>query len=1734
MRTVSIWLLLSLLSLAGLCTDLGAQPRIAYVIPDIGAENMNTAVEIVAEQNATGTFGSDGLYLNNPGDNVRVEPTGPRAADLVVGPLVVSWNGRLISTQVFVRPNAPTGTVQLRVSAPSGQATVNFEIVSPTPTVNATGGGVIGSGGVGTRSKRGAMIVNTLVLDGSFTVSTADPDGTTAGNQGYLPLIIIARNVVNLRTATIDAGGNGKSGGPGGGGGAGQICDRTFFGNGGPGTNGGDGYSGGGSGGQNDSRPGGSNSAQSVGTGTFSGGQSLSLVAAGAGASSIGCYEGAGGGSGHPFGRSGESWCGTGNPTGGYGAGSTAGQTSSGGGGAYALNAQAGTGSNASDNYGRRHGNTHLVPFAGGSGGGGGNPQALNGGCGGEGGGGGGAIAIYSMDFFTSQATIRAQGAAGANGDGNADGGGGSGGAIIVGTKGMFNGSSASAGAYNVAGGSGPGGGGDGAAGRFRFDGFLTNTPSTGTAGATTYTGPSTDTLTYVEGYDFTLRGTRAASQPPIRIYMRKASTTWQQLGAPTVNGREWSLPITAADTGTWYIVALQQGAGGNGTWDDEPEWVNSQVAANIVKVAAVPRIDTVGAPTGDFGPVGNCFNDQAKGVLLFRSTGSQTLNVRTVLRNESTPGIFSVIFPAGIDTPGGVNYPPDPARTDSIRVRSVASVGGTHTADLLVITNDPRSGFDTLVVPLRVQRRIATAGFTEDTIDFGDVCINTQANDSAYIRFVGDVIAYQVNLAAVNNPTIPFYKVAAPASFNFRSPFQNPAYDSTVGIHVRFGPVTVGQFRDSIVIVDECFDSSVVYLVGRGVEAELSLSGAPAGLVNFGPVLVGDTRQGSIWIRNTGDSPVTLGNGTLVPPPGGPFRVVRPSPISGRTIAPGDSLEVLFEFTPDTIRQYNGTYNVDVQGPCADVPPIILRGQGVEICFSSSLDSITLIADSCDADPDPLRVVSLLKNCGGVPIDILEIYSVNGKLKDSALGGPLPFRMGTANANEREENLVLRWDPADGTGSDSIAIVWQDTNRDIRDTLYISATLLFDRAIVELQTVTGDTIPAIFDIGGVYQCGPAQDTVVLVNVGDIEGEITGRWAIGGIFDVDPTFATPYFLAKGESKELAIRLDPINAPTVGGVYTDTLILVNGRCNQEWRVPVRATRYQLEVTATDLDFGATNLNRARTGTVTLTNRTDAPPSEELTIERVYIDPPGASPPFAVDSTAMLSHDVQAKGGKTNVKVSFTPGAEQVYNGRLCFEISWPCDTTICVDLTGEGIRSNIYVPKRDLSFGDTYYCAEDTLGLTIFSVGPEPLRVDSIRIVGPDAPGFEIVTISRALPANMWPGFPNIVDSIEVAVRFIPANVPPDGPKSATLEIYSNDSAQGLVSIPLSGERTSPSIVGPALVDYGTVVVGGRSLQRVRLTNTSDDPITVANPQLGAPFRIVTPLPLVIPAKGSLDVDIEFAPDDSQTYVDTLVGTFTLPCAGEFRVALTGDGLRGETLVLIPGDLQGEPGERILVPIILQEATALADVGATTVRIWIRFNKSMLLPVDAAGGDEITPKRTASNGTIISDNVVGNERILELEFSNTPLPTAPGPLGFLDMVVLLGDELTTPIAIDSVRWVDGEVASQTQDGAFELTGYCDVGGDRLVRVDGTFGIRAVAPNPIGSRAAILFETVENGPTKIEIFDMTGRLVATLVDVPDLPVQAHLVELHTDGIAAGAYYVVLTTPTQRDVRGVVVGE
>jgi hypothetical protein len=73
-----------------------------------------------------------------------------------------------------------------------------------------------------------------------------------------------------------------------------------------------------------------------------------------------------------------------------------------------------------------------------------------------------------------------------------------------------------------------------------------------------------------------------------------------------------------------------------------------------------------------------------------------------------------------------------------------------------------------------------------------------------------------------------------------------------------------------------------------------------------------------------------------------------------------------------------------------------------------------------------------------------------------------------------------------------------------------------------------------------------------------------------------------------------------------------------------------------------------------------------------------------------------------------------------------------------------------------------------------------------------------------------------------------------------------------------------------------------------------------------------------------------------------------------------------------------------------------------------------------------------------------------------------------------------------------------------------------------------PNPVGSGTTIRYALPEPAPVNVRVYDVTGRLVHTLVDA-DLQAGFHEVAWDTNGLPGGVYIVMLETGTvSRSVR------
>ncbi|MDT8322479.1 MAG: choice-of-anchor D domain-containing protein [Bacteroidota bacterium] len=943
MKTISlVRVLFAAMLLAGVSPTLPAQ-TISYMLPDIGSPGMNTLVEFIAPHDAFGNFGSDGLYLNNPGDALRLRCADANDTGLVViGPFMVSWDGRLVSAQVFVRPDADPPSSNWQSVGAQFQVPIEFVrngtpgnsemfyVVRPQPAIVKSGDGLLGSGGTwGLRSPRGAMIVDSMVLRGSsYGVSTADCDAGTPGNQGYLPVTIISRGPVRMESsATLSLDAMGKHAGPGGGGGGGNFCDFT-----GDGTDGGDGFTGGGRGGRNRAgNPFGSDEYRNPGTGSGppvgSTGGSLNGVPGG----NSPAYEASGGGTGHPFGSSGEgcisgSGC---NPPGGYGGGSGQQQTLAGGGGGYSTEGF----STKNGNGGKVHGNDAIIPLAGGSGAGGGNPQ-LGFACSGDGGGGGGALKLSAPVMEAKLFT--AYGAPGANAA-SGDGGSGSGGAIHLGSK-----LSSSAIQPRAGGGFGPGG--FGGAGRIRMDGPITVPPPGLAVVESMFTGPSTDTSQYVPR-SFTLTGT--GNGEDIHLFMKSEREPWTEIAVISGYGSNWSHSITLPPVeGYYYLAALQSfPTPSSDPWVARPAYVPSQSAANIFIFRPVPAI---AADPARSLPGIRC-EDSSIDTVTVGNTGEGMLRIPDARFLGGSSG-FTLLQP----TVFPIDIAPGETRSFVVRYDRVPGSRGVQRDTLQILSNSPGASPYNIVFSVDVD--VASFAFDESVLAFPDLllCEGTSVDTSVVLTNTGTVPLLLLQ-PTLDNSSFTLLQ-PAPAAF----PLSLPP-DSSLRVQLRVTHTGTGSLAGLLEVrtdANGCSLNRQVILSANARDAVLTATD----LAPF-PTLrcAGEFADTTLILRNDGDVPVTVTALTSSLPA---FQVLSPAvPV---TLGVGQQVSVRLRFVPSFAGAFQGLLTVESM-PCAQLLTRVLDGRR---------DSLGLRADAVDfgvrrAATLPVTETTVLRNTGSIPVTV-------------------------------------------------------------------------------------------------------------------------------------------------------------------------------------------------------------------------------------------------------------------------------------------------------------------------------------------------------------------------------------------------------------------------------------------------------------------------------------------------------------------------------------------------------------------------------------------------------------------------------------------------------------------------------------------------------------------------------------------------------------------------------------------
>lgn len=1199
----------------GILVGTTVQPTVRYLHPDAAAPGMNVVVDAVASPIDRGTFGPDSRDVL-VGDSIsagQLELVHPDDAERVVlGPSVVSWDGRLLSTMIFVKPGALPGPVPLRVRTPLGVSNVDtFYVVDPVHmSGDMTGGGTIGSG----RSRRGVWVVDGLSLaSGVYTIDTSDCDPAMPGNQGFLPITILSKGPVRIESsATLSVSGRSDQtqrvsyAGPGGGGGGGGEISA------------GSGFTGGGG-------PIASNNSMILGASVGSGGTHSGFWSGGGslnGAPGGESYFGAsgGGGTAHPFGASGSfgqvfpsepvdrNPGGRGGGAGGAVKGGGIGSVGGGGGG----NATAGQGAELTPhgdrdaNGGQVVGSRQLVPLAGGSGGGGGGFQS-GGPC--AGGGGGGAIAIYSFSSLLVNGTIEADGASGIRNPDvpSASGsGGGAGGAIVLGAqKAMTFGLNASVHAFGGDGGDNSGSssstaGGRGGDGRIRVDGRVTRLPKTfpayfaGPASAAS-SGMQARADSFIVGY--------ASPDSTLLVWKRSAGGSWKSTRTQADAKGEWRVKLTAADVaggGPLYVVVMQRVTNpSRKEFSYEPAWVMSTAGANVI-----------GTPAMEDLPDSLRFD-----CIHYRDSAVQSLQIHNT--GDIADLVLSSVAIRGRDAArftlqsGGGELLIAPMQTVPLSVKFKPDTVGMFEAELVMSTN----------LPLQAQRVIplkgcATSGLwspRQITIDLGELCVDDCVDKTVQVTNSGAAGLTVTNIAGdlgdmnitETVPAIPF--TIAP--------------NSSQSLQLR---ICVRRFRDN---------DAVLRLESNTVDSALSLmvratNAAPIvefpRSVDFGrtnPTDMDSCVERVVYVHNRNARVAAKLSQVVVT--GTAFAIIDAPPV-GTAIAPSDSLGITVRFCPDTKGTFTGTIRLVLgAGTCSLDTSFALqgaRGAGRAIYVLTVPDTTTR---TLIFPPTPI-------NTGNVPQLLVGVRNVGDAIGGEAtarlLSGSTEFGAGNSIAPiavNLDGTLPVTFKPT-VAGEHRAKLLLTSSNPAWSDTVYLEGRgtapgLQTDVSVLDFGTTCVQDVPAVRTLT-IFNNGESPVVIDALSVPEMPYELDSAM---------PNM--PLVLASGDQLQLGFRF----TPGAEGLWTRDFTIMSGGQPLVVRLTGSAVNGHLASSQGDLDFGCRPTGMDTVLTFTLRNTGKCP----VMLHELSILPVGAG--FSL-MTPVADEELAPDGAEHVYRIRYVAG------------------------------------------------------------------------------------------------------------------------------------------------------------------------------------------------------------------------------------------------------------------------------------------------------------------------------------------------------------------------------------------------------------------------------------------------------------------------------------------------------------
>lgn len=322
---------------------------------------------------------------------------------------------------------------------------------------------------------------------------------------------------------------------------------------------------------------------------------------------------------------------------------------------------------------------------------------------------------------------------------------------------------------------------------------------------------------------------------------------------------------------------------------------------------------------------------------------------------------------------------------------------------------------------------------------------------------------------------------------------------------------------------------------------------------------------------------------------------------------------------------------------------------------------------------------------------------------------------------------------------------------------------------------------------------------------------------------------------------------------------------------------------------------------------------------------------------------------------------------------------------------------------------------------------------------------------------------------------------------------------------------------PKLSNYNinlTSVVGKSITQKVKIANISNRDVIINSINgLQAPFNLINnPLPLIILANSSAELEFEFTPIDENPIIQYL-SVIGEPCSIISYLNITGNGI-GAKMELLTSSKEAYTGEIIDIPIRLINSQNLQLVGINSINTHLSFNPTLLYPLDYSP-------------VFIDDTTafIKLESLAIIDTMNVEITKVKFRVG-------LGNRTNCELKLSNVETIGGTANVNLIDGKFTLLGVCYDGGVRLLYPNTIVSMANISPNPVNSIISIDLNLIEIGNTEVSIYNLLGEKVKSIFSKNIIETGSISINSDLSDLSNGQYVVVFTTPTHTEKQNIMI--